>query len=71
MRTSLPAPIDYQSYFNGRLVDIHDVRRGEGWHVDEDWAPEGKIGTRKGFVHVPMLIGDKPGAECRFEEAEA
>lgn len=67
MRTSLPPPIDGHSYFNGRLVDIHEVSRGEGWRIEEDWTAQDKAGTRAGFVHVPVLIGDKPGAESRFQ----
>ncbi len=66
MRTSFPPPIDANSYYNGRLVDIREVTPGDGWRIVEDWAPQDKAGTRKGFVHVPMLVGDKPGAECRF-----
>jgi hypothetical protein len=62
----LPAPLDVQSYFRGRLVDVREVTPGDGWRIDPDWAPLGNAGTRKGFVHVPVLVAELPGATCRF-----
>ena len=62
----LPAPLDPKSYFRGRLVDIAKASRGEGWRIDPDWTPHDTAATRKRFVHVPMLIGETPGAQCRF-----
>jgi sialidase-1 len=59
----LPAALDEHSYFRGRLVGAGEVK---GWRVDHDWAPTDEAGTRAGFVHVPMLIGDTPGKECHF-----
>jgi lysophospholipase L1-like esterase len=59
----MPEPIDPKSYFRGRLVDVREVT---GWRIDPDWTPTDKAATRKGFVHVPMLVADAPGAECRF-----
>jgi len=63
---ALPAPLDEKSYFRGRLVDIAEAKRGEGWRIDPDWTPRDKAATRKRFVHVPMLVSETPGAECRF-----
>ncbi len=60
---ALRAAIDEHSYFRGRLVKVGEVK---GWRVDPDWAPSDKAGTRAGFVHVPMLIGETAGEECRF-----
>lgn len=60
---ALPSAIDEHSYFRGRLVNVGEVK---GWRVDPDWTPSDKAGTRAGFVHVPMLIGDTVGEECRF-----
>ena len=59
----LPAPLDEQSYFRGRLVDIAEAN---GWRTDPDWTPRDQAGTRAGFVHVPMLIAETPGEQCRF-----
>jgi hypothetical protein len=44
-------------------VNVGEVK---GWRVDPDWAPADKAGTRAGFVHVPMLIGETAGEEYRF-----
>lgn len=62
----LPPPLDERCYFRGRLEDIAKVERGEGWRIDPDWAPPAGQATRKGFVHVPMLVSETPGAACRF-----
>jgi sialidase-1 len=59
----MPAAIDEKSYFRGRLVDVAEVR---GWRVEPDWTPRDKVATRPGFVHVPMLVSEKAGEECRF-----
>ncbi len=60
---AVPVPIDRNSYFRGRLVDIHEV---SGWRIDPDWVPHDEAGTRQGFVHVPMLVSETPGEACRF-----
>lgn len=60
---ALPAALDAQSYFRGRLVDVAEVK---GWRMELDWTPRDQAGTRAGFVHVPMLVGETPGEECRF-----
>lgn len=62
----LPEPLDEKSYFRGRLVDPAAAERGDGWRIDADWTPSDPAGTRKRFVHVPMLVSEKAGAECRF-----
>ncbi len=59
----LPAPLDAKSYFRGRLAPITEAK---GWSIAPDWAPNDKVGTRAGFVHVPMLVSETAGAECRF-----
>ncbi|MBI5686743.1 MAG: prolyl oligopeptidase family serine peptidase [Verrucomicrobia bacterium] len=59
----LPAkPLDEKSYFRGRLADIKEAHVASGWKLDPSWKPAGKIGTRKGFVNVPMLVAEEPGA---------
>jgi len=62
----VPAPVDPHSYFHGDLVDIAKVQRGAGWDLVPSWRPTDKIATRPGFVDVPMLTGETPGAECKF-----
>jgi sialidase-1 len=44
-------------------VNVSEVK---GWRIDPDWTPRDSAGTRAGFVHVPMLVGDTPGEESSF-----
>jgi len=62
----LPPPLDRFSYFHGGLADVADVERGTGWDLVPRWRPSDQVATRPGFVDVPMLVSEKPGAECRF-----
>lgn len=55
-------PIDAYSYDKGVFIDIRSAKQLNGWKVVEDWMPTVKGNTRKGFVHVPMLVADRAGA---------
>ena len=63
-------PLDEKSYFGGKLVPVESATLGEGWKIDPDWTPidppEKKIGSYKGFVHVPTLVAETPGATLRL-----
>jgi pimeloyl-ACP methyl ester carboxylesterase len=59
----LPQAIDLHNYSRGRLLDIKNAQLKKGWKLTEKWRPDDKAGTRKGFVDVPMLIGEKPGSK--------
>ena len=64
----LPEPLDKFSYFRGRYVKIDDAKLGAGWTYVEKWSPsEFRVGTRGGFVNVPMLESVTPGAELTFD----
>ena len=63
---SLPAPMDGACLSGGRYVDVHQGVGDQDWKIDEDWAPADNVHTRPGFVHVPVLAADKPGAELVF-----
>lgn len=59
----LPAkPLDPESYFHGRMVIPTAITPAAGWKIDPKWKPS-KGGTRPGFVNVPALISETPGAE--------
>ena len=66
--SDLPAPLDVFSYFHGRLVSPSDLFETKkltlvsGWRMDANWKPDGKVGTRPGFVDVPALIAEAPDA---------
>ena len=58
-------PIDPFSYDKGKFVDIHSAKLS-GWNIVDNWTPVVKANTRKGFVHVPMLVADRSGANLTF-----
>ena len=66
--TDLPKPLDTSSYFYGRLVSPVELLQNNeltlvrGFRIEANWKPEGKAGTRPGFVNVPALIADSAGA---------
>jgi lysophospholipase L1-like esterase len=62
----LPAPLDAKSYFSGRLVPPGRGVVEKGWTLVPRWRPNGKVGTREGFVDVPMLVAEEPGAVVRL-----
>lgn len=63
----LPAALDEQSYFRGRLIDLKDAQLVTGWSYDPNWKPREKIGTRAGFVNVPALTATEPGATLKLK----
>ena len=60
----LPAvPLDGYSYTNGKLVDIRQAHINKGWQLVPSWTPRLIVEARPGFVDVPMLETDRPGAK--------
>ena len=59
--------LDDASYYGGRLVDVREAQLGKGWKVDPSWKPAKKAHTRPGFVDVPMLVSETPGAVMKFK----
>ena len=65
---ALPAvPLDAYSYTNGRLVDIRQAHIGKGWQLFAPWTPRLAAETRPGFVDVPMLETNRPGAKLTLD----
>ncbi len=60
-------PIDPYSYDKGKFVDIRSAKQLRGWKVVNDWTPTVKGNTRKGFVHVPMLVTETAGSSLSFD----
>lgn len=58
--------LDKYSYTNGKFVDLKEARIEKGWSILSSWQPKEKTGTRKGFVDVPMLYSDTPGATFTY-----
>ena len=64
----MPAePLDPFSYYRGRYVDIGEAELVDGFTYDAAWNPGDGIGLRKGFVNVPVLKADRPGAMLRLK----
>ncbi len=66
-RKPLPEPLDSLNYSHGRLIPVSDVRVGKFWSLEKDWTPDDGAKTREGFVHVPILVADIPGARMVYK----
>ena len=63
----LPAePIDPLNYSHGRYVGIDRAEIVDLWQHDPAWKAKAG-GVRPGFVNVPMLTTEKPGATLRLK----
>jgi pimeloyl-ACP methyl ester carboxylesterase/lysophospholipase L1-like esterase len=60
-------PLDAHSYFRGCLVPPQQAAVEKGWTLVPRWHPADKAGTRAGFVDVPMLVAEQPGAVLRLQ----
>ncbi len=59
-------PLDPLNYERGRFVHIRQAKTERGWRIDPSWKPQAGS-TRPGFVSVPMLVADEPGAALRLK----
>lgn len=62
----LPPLLDERSYCRGRFLALQGAELLSGWTLVQSWKPAPGVQTRKGFVNVPMLVGEEPGAELRI-----
>lgn len=62
----LPRAADPLNYENGAYSDIHDALNRNGFGIDESWDPSDKVGTREGFVKVPMLVSGTAAASVEY-----
>ena len=53
--TRLPSPLNDNSFNNGIYLDVNNARYQAEWQLIADWSPADSVGTRPGFVHVPVL----------------
>ena len=65
-QAALPSARDPFCYQRGRLVSIAQAEPGAGFARDASWRPTDGKATRKGFVDVPMLVAEQPGATCEL-----
>lgn len=59
-------PLDEGSYWQGRLLPLSEAAAGPGWQSLPAWHPADQAGTRAGFVDVPALAAEHPGASLRL-----
>jgi sialidase-1 len=62
-------PLDRFCYDNGRFMSIYNAELGAGFSLDSAWRPTDGAGTRSGFVNVPVLQADRPGARLKLRFA--
>ncbi|MCK5820566.1 MAG: alpha/beta hydrolase fold domain-containing protein [Bacteroidales bacterium] len=62
----LPQTLDESSFFNGTQMPIEGIS-ASGWEYIQDWSPNDKVGTRQGFVHVPILASSIPGSSIEYK----
>lgn len=61
-------PLDSYCYEHGSFLDIRQAKKLNGWKIATDWSPASPgIGTRNGFVHVPMLEAKQAGASLTLD----
>lgn len=58
----LPPPLDPRCYDHGRLLPPTAATPGGGFGLATPWRNHVGGGVRDGFVDVPMLVGERPGA---------
>ncbi|MCP4644909.1 MAG: SGNH/GDSL hydrolase family protein [bacterium] len=61
------ANVDPLSYTRGRYVALDEAHLESGWKKADPWNPDDGASTRPGFVNVPMLVADTPGATLKLD----
>ncbi|GAA4909555.1 SGNH/GDSL hydrolase family protein [Mucilaginibacter defluvii] len=57
-----PGPLNEYAFEHGQYFSITNARHDDKWKIDPNWQPADGLGTRPGFVNVPMLVATTPGA---------
>jgi len=63
---TLPAPLDRNSYFNGRILSPATAELGDGFRMYPEWMPADGANTRAGFVSIPMAVSETAGSVLKF-----
>jgi sialidase-1 len=62
----LPSPLQKNAYTNGVYVPVNKASFKNGFIIKNSWKPKDDVHTRAGFVNVPVLLAENPGAEIEF-----
>jgi sialidase-1 len=57
----IPEALDPWCYEHGRIISFTRASKLSGFTAVKNWTPPIKVGTRKGYTHVEMLVGKQPG----------
>jgi sialidase-1 len=57
----VPEPLDPYCYDQGSIIPFDEAVDIEGFEIIKNWSPSIEAGTRKGYTHVDMLMGQVPG----------
>ena len=64
--TKLPPFVEKFAYTHGDYVTVESAKNRNGFAVDASWKPQDKANTRSGFVSLPVLESNVPGASFTF-----
>jgi sialidase-1 len=59
----LSKPLNTANFEHGDYYNITNAKHDKGWTLSTNWTPVDQLGTRPGFINVPVLSADKPGSE--------
>jgi len=62
----LRAPLQNDNYAKGKYVNIEKAGNKKEFQIETSWVPLDNAHTRVGFVNIPMLVSEKPGASFDF-----
>lgn len=62
----LPAAMNKATFQKGHYYALSNARTDSGWVYHKNWAPQDGLSTREGYVHVPVLASEKPGAQMHL-----
>lgn len=60
---ALPRQLSIHSIANGDYYPISKAHLGKDWVYVRKWSPLDRMNTRPGFVNVPVISSNRPGAE--------
>lgn len=64
---TLPDILNDGSYDKGRYLSIKNAEIKSDFMSVDSWKPKDSAGTRKQYVNIPALIGEKPDAAFQLE----
>jgi len=64
---TLPNILNDGSYDKGRYLSIKNAEIKSDFLMVDSWKPKDGAGTRKQYVNIPALIGEKPDAAFQLE----